>query len=52
MKENPVLLWGILSSKRLNNATFQNISVITWQSVLLVEETRVARENHRSATSH
>ena len=23
------------------NATFNNISVITWQSVLLVEETRV-----------
>ena len=28
------------------NATFNNISVISWQSVLLVEETRVARENH------
>jgi len=29
------------------NATFNNISVITWQSVLLVEETGVPRENHR-----
>jgi hypothetical protein len=28
------------------NATFNNISVITWQSVLLVEETGVPRENH------
>jgi hypothetical protein len=31
------------------NATFNNISVISWQSVLLVEETR---ENHRPASSH
>ena len=28
------------------NATFNNISVITWQSVLLMEETRVPEENH------
>ena len=27
------------------NATFNNISVISWQSVLLVEETRVPVEN-------
>jgi hypothetical protein len=26
------------------NATFNNISVISWQSVLLLEETRVPRE--------
>jgi hypothetical protein len=30
------------------NATFNNISVISWQSVLLVEETGVPGENHRS----
>jgi hypothetical protein len=30
------------------NATFNNISVISWQSVLLVEETRVPGENHRT----
>ena len=30
----------------LFNATFKNISVISWQSVLLVEETGVLRENH------
>jgi len=30
------------------NATFNNISVISWQSVLLVEETGVHRENHLS----
>jgi hypothetical protein len=34
------------------NATFNNISIILWQSVLLVEETRISGENHRSATSH
>ena len=34
------------------NATFNNISGILWQSVLLVEETGVSRENHRPATSH
>ena len=28
------------------NATFNNISLISWRSILLVEETRVPRENH------
>jgi hypothetical protein len=28
------------------NATFNNISVISWQSVLLVKENRVPRESH------
>ena len=28
------------------NTTFNNISVISWQSVLLMEETRVPGENH------
>jgi hypothetical protein len=32
-------------------STFNNISVISWQSVLLVEKTGVHRENHRPATS-
>ena len=34
------------------NATFNNISVISWRSVLLVEETGVPGENHRSFASH
>jgi hypothetical protein len=34
------------------NATFNNISVISWRSVLLVEETGGPRENHRPVTSH
>ena len=33
------------------NATFKNISVMSW-SVLLVEEIRVPKENHRPAASH
>jgi hypothetical protein len=28
------------------NVTFNNISVISWRSVLLVEETEVPGENH------
>jgi hypothetical protein len=32
------------------NTTFNNISVILWRSVLLVEETGVPREDHRPIT--
>jgi hypothetical protein len=31
------------------NATFNNISVTSWRSVLLVEETRVPEEPHRQS---
>jgi hypothetical protein len=34
------------------NATFNNISVILWPLVLLVEETGGLGENHRPVTSH
>ena len=34
------------------NAIFNNISVISWRSVLLVEETDVPREDHRPVASH
>jgi hypothetical protein len=34
------------------NATFKNISVISWQSVLFVEETAVPGENHQPVASH
>jgi len=34
------------------NATFNNISAISWRSVLLMEETRVLGENHRYVTGH
>ena len=34
------------------NTTFNNISVISWQTVLLVEETGVPAENHWQTLSH
>ena len=34
------------------NVTFHNISVISWRSVLLVEETEVPGENHGPVASH
>jgi hypothetical protein len=34
------------------NDTFNNISVILWQSVFLVEETGVPGENHKPVASH
>ena len=33
------------------NVTFNNISAISWQSVLLVEETGITEENHRPVAS-
>jgi hypothetical protein len=41
------LVWCIVF-----NATFNNISVISWRSALLVEETGVPGESHRSVASH
>ena len=34
------------------NAKFNNISVILWRSVLLVEVTGITRENHQPVASH
>jgi len=36
----------------LFKATFNNISVTSWRSVLLVEETGVPGRNHRPVASH
>ena len=36
----------------VSNATFNIVSAILWQSVLLVEETRVHEENHQLIMSH
>ena len=36
----------------VSNATFNNILVIFWRSVLLVEEIEVPRENHRPVAIH
>jgi hypothetical protein len=42
-----ILMWLFLRVRVIVfNATFNNISVISWQSVLSVEETGVPRENH------
>ena len=34
------------------NGTFNKISVISWRSILLMEETGVFGENHRPVASH
>ena len=34
------------------NATFRNITVISWRSVLLVEEMGVPGESHRPVANH
>ena len=34
------------------NATFNNISAISWRSVLFIEETGGLVENHRPVASH
>jgi len=34
------------------SATFNNISVISWRSVLLVEDTGVLGENHRHSLTN
>jgi len=34
------------------NATFNNISVISWQSVLLVKDTRQHGKNHQHIASY
>jgi hypothetical protein len=33
-------------------ASFNNISIISWRSVLSIEETGVSGENHGTAASH
>ena len=46
------LTYGWFGWVMVFNATFNNISVISWLSVLLVEETGVPKENHRPTASH
>ena len=47
-----MLLDVLFFSFMVFNANFNNISVILWQSFVLVQNTRVPGENHRSATGH
>jgi len=44
--------WGVRVRVMVFNTTFNNISVISWWSVLLVEETGAPGENHRPVTRH
>ena len=41
-----------INSLLVLNDKFNNISVISWRSVLLVEETGVTGKNHRLVASH
>jgi hypothetical protein len=45
-------IWNIRVRVVVFNATFNNISVISWKSVVLVKETGVPGENHQPVTSH
>ena len=46
-------IWVMLVRVMVFNATFINIAVISWRSVLLVEKTGVPREKkNRHAASH
>jgi hypothetical protein len=46
-------LWkGTMVNFMALNATFNNIVVKSWRSVLLVEKTGVSTENHRPAANH
>ena len=60
-----ILLWAVVLSRKRGgggggggvrvtvlNATFNNISIISWRSVLLVKETGVPRENQQPVASH
>ena len=45
-------LYVVVEGVMVFNVTFNNISVTSQQSVLLVEETGVPGENHRPVASH
>jgi hypothetical protein len=47
-----ITLSTVLHFDNSENLVLNNISVISWRSVLLVEETVVSGENHRPAVSH
>ena len=47
-----VHLFQLIGMYMVFNVTFNNISVISWRSVLLVEEIWVSGENHRPVASN
>ena len=52
VEENLVFFVGLVYWFMVFNATFNNVSVISWRSFSLVEDTRVPRENHKPVASH
>jgi hypothetical protein len=52
LKHSRINKFGWLVGFMVLNATCNNISAISWRSVLLVEETRTSEENHRPVASH
>jgi hypothetical protein len=52
LKQSLCLVQGYRVRVMVFNATFNNILVISCQSVLLVEETGIPGEKHQSVTSH
>ena len=47
----PSIIW-LVGRIMVLSTTFNNISIISWRLVLLVEETAVPGENHRPVASH
>ena len=52
IRQNDSFLFCLFVCLIVFNATFNNISIISWRSVLLVEETGVPGENHFSVAIH
>ena len=46
------IAWNACLGVMVFNVTFNNISAISWRSVLLVDETGILGENHWPAASH
>jgi hypothetical protein len=51
-KTSKRILYYTMARAMVFNATINTVSVLSWRSVLLVEETRVPGENDRPAACH
>jgi hypothetical protein len=51
-RDQMIVWWVVWARVGVFNVTFNNISIISWLSAVLVEETGIPRENHRPATNH
>ena len=52
LDETDTMIYQFMVCFMVFNATFNNISAISWQSALLMEESKVPTENHRPVASH